>query len=76
LLTKHLKEVHGLVTKKAKLEKPSTSKGGPQHQNHVKMNICILGNAMDVQRCNDQKGANCIHAKAQREWDKLVIITK
>jgi hypothetical protein len=31
LLTKHLKEVHGLMTKKAKPRKPSTSKGGPRH---------------------------------------------
>jgi len=29
LLTKHLKEVHGLVVEKAKLGRPSTSKRGP-----------------------------------------------
>jgi hypothetical protein len=29
LLIKHLKEVHGLVAKKAKHERPSTSKEGP-----------------------------------------------
>jgi hypothetical protein len=29
LLTKHFKEVHGLVAKKAKLGRPSTSKGSP-----------------------------------------------
>jgi hypothetical protein len=29
LLIKHLKEVHGLVVKKAKFERPSTSKRGP-----------------------------------------------
>jgi hypothetical protein len=46
LFTKHLKEVHGLMAKKAKLERPSTSKRNPQHQDHVKMNICILGNVM------------------------------
>jgi hypothetical protein len=28
LLTKHLKEVHGLMVEKAKLGKPSTSEGG------------------------------------------------
>jgi hypothetical protein len=50
-----LKEVHGLVVEKAKLGRPSTSKGGPQHQDHAKMNACILGNAMAMQRWNDQK---------------------
>jgi hypothetical protein len=30
LLTNHLKEVHGLVAEKAKLEKPSTFERGPQ----------------------------------------------
>jgi hypothetical protein len=29
LLTKHLKEMHGLVAKKAKHGRPSTSKRGP-----------------------------------------------
>jgi hypothetical protein len=29
LLTKHLKEVHGLVAKKAKPRKPLTFEGGP-----------------------------------------------
>jgi hypothetical protein len=46
LLTKHLKEVHGLVIEKAKLERFSTFERGPWHQNHVKMNIRILGDAM------------------------------
>jgi hypothetical protein len=75
-LTKHLKEVHGLVAAKAKLGRPSTSKGGPRHQNNVKMNACILGNAMAVQKRNDQKLVNHAHAKAQHGWDKLVIIAK
>jgi hypothetical protein len=48
LLTKHLKEVHGVVVEKAKLGKPSTFKRNPQHQNYVKMNVRILGNAMAV----------------------------
>jgi len=46
LLTKHLKEVHGLMTKKAKPRRPSTFKRGCQHQDHVKMNFRILGNTM------------------------------
>jgi hypothetical protein len=53
LLTKHLKEVHGLVTEKAKPGRPSTSARGPRHQDHAKMNARILGNAMAVQRRND-----------------------
>jgi hypothetical protein len=58
-----LKEVHGLVAKKVKPGRPSTSEGGLQHQDHVKMNACILGNAMVMQRQNDQKVANHIRAK-------------
>jgi len=76
LLTKHLKDVHGLVVKKAKLGRLSTFERGPQHQDHAKMNVCILGNAMDVQRKNGQKVVSCVHAKTLSEWDKLVIITK
>jgi len=48
LLTKHLKEVHGLVVENAKPWRLSTFKGGPQHQNHVKMNVHILRNTMAV----------------------------
>jgi len=46
LLIKHLKEVHGLMAEKAKPGGPSTSKRGLQRQDHVKMNIHILGDAM------------------------------
>jgi hypothetical protein len=55
LLTKHLKTVHGLVAKRAKPRRPLTFEGGPQHQDHVKMNVCISRNAMVVQGRNDQK---------------------
>jgi len=48
LLTKHLKEVHGLVAKKVKPKRFSTSIGSPRHQDHGKMNVCILGNAQVV----------------------------
>jgi hypothetical protein len=48
LLTKHLKEVHGLVVEKVEPWRPSTFEKGLQLQNHVKMNVCILGNAMVV----------------------------
>ncbi len=68
--------MHGLVAKKAKLGRPSISKGGFRHQDHVKMNAHILGNAMVVQRQNDQKVASHAPAKAQCEWDKLVIIAE
>ncbi len=64
LLTKHLKEVHGLVAKKAKFRRPSISKGGFWHQDHVKMNVHILGNAMAMQRWNDQKVISRVRAKA------------
>jgi hypothetical protein len=76
LLTKHLKEVHGFVVEKAKLRKPSTSARGPRHQDHTKMNAHILGNAMDVQRRNDQKVVSHARAKAQHKWNNLVAIAK
>jgi len=68
--------VHGLVAEKAKPRRPSTSAGGPQHQNHAKMNARILGNVQVVQRRNDQKVTNHARAKAEKEWVKLVIIAK
>jgi hypothetical protein len=76
LLTKHLKEVHGLVAEKSKPERPSTSAKGPRHQDHAKMNARILGNAMVVQRRNDQKVANRARAKAERKWNHLVALAK
>jgi hypothetical protein len=76
LLTKHLKEVHGLVAKKAKPRRLSTSEGGHWYQDHAKMNVHILGNAMVVQRWNDQKVVSHTCAKTQHEWDKLITITK
>jgi hypothetical protein len=62
--------------KKAKLGRPSTFVGGPRHQDHVKMNVRILGNAMAMQRRNDQKVVNRIRAKTQLEWDKLITLAK
>jgi hypothetical protein len=76
LLTKHLKEVHGLVAEKSKPRRPSTSAGSPRHQDHAKMNVRILGNAMVVQRRNDQKVASCARAKAEHEWNHLVTLAK
>ncbi len=52
------------MVEKAKLGRPSTSEGGPQHQDHVKMNTRILGDAMVMQRWNDPKVANRARAKA------------
>jgi hypothetical protein len=63
LLTKHLKEVHGLVVEKAKPGGPSASIRGPRHQDHAKMNAQILGNAMVMQRRIDQKVISRTHAK-------------
>jgi hypothetical protein len=76
LLTKHLKEVHGLVAEKSKPGRPSTSARGPRHQDHAKMNARILGNAMAMQRRNDQKVASRARAKAEREWNQLVALAK
>jgi hypothetical protein len=76
LLTKHLKEVHGLVAKKSKPGKPLTAARGPRHQDHAKMNARILGNAMAVQRRNDQKAISRARAKAEREWNHLVTLAK
>jgi hypothetical protein len=76
LLTKHLAQVHGLVAKKSKHGRPSTSAGSPRHQDHAKMNVRILGNAMVVQRRNDQKVASCARAKAEHEWNHLVTLAK
>ncbi len=71
-----MKEVHGLVVEKVKPERPSTFERGFRHQDHAKMNTSILKDAMAVQRQNDQKVVSRVHAKTQREWDKLVIIAK
>jgi hypothetical protein len=64
LLTKHLKEVYGLVVENAKPGKPSTFERSPQHQDHVKMNVCILRNVMAMQRWNDQKVISHVCAQA------------
>jgi hypothetical protein len=40
------------------------------------MNVRILGNAMAVQRRNDQKVASYARAKAEREWNHLVAVAK
>ncbi len=65
-----------MVGEKAKPGRPSTSVGGPRHQDHAKMNVRILGNAMAVQRRNDQKVVSRARAKALREWNHLVAIAK
>ncbi len=76
LLTKHLKEVHGLVAEKTKPGRTLTSTRGPRHQDHAKMNARILGNVMVVQRQNDQKVTSHARAKALREWNHLVAVAK
>ncbi len=76
LLTKHLKEVHGLVVEKTKPGRPSTFKGGHGHQYHVKMNVHILGEVMAMQRWNDRKVINRACAKAQCKWDELIIVAQ
>ncbi len=64
------------MAKKAKPRRLSTSEGGPQHQDHVKMNICILEDVIIMQRRKDQKIDSCARAKAPCEWDKLVIVAE
>jgi hypothetical protein len=64
LLTKHLKEVHGLVAKKAKLGRPSTFARSLQHQDYAKMNARILKNVIAMQRRNDQKVNGRVRVKA------------
>ncbi len=76
LLTKHLAQVHGLVAEKSKPGRPSTSVGGPRHQDNAKMNVRILGDAMAIQRRNDQKVASRACAKTKHEWNHLVAVTK
>ncbi len=53
-----------------------TFERGPWHQNNFKMNARILGDAMVVQKWSDQKVVNCICARAQHKWDKMVIVAK
>ncbi len=64
------------MTEKSKPGRPSTAARGLRHQDHAKMNARILGNAMVVQRRNDQKVASCARAKAKREWNHLVTLAK
>jgi hypothetical protein len=40
------------------------------------MNICILGNSKAVERQNVQKVFSHTRAKAQREWDELIIVAQ
>jgi len=40
------------------------------------MNVRILGNAMAMQRRNDQKVASRACAKVEREWNHLVAVAK
>jgi len=68
--------VHSLVAEKSKPGRPSTSAKGPRHQDHAKMNARILGNAMAVQRRNDQKVVSCASGKAEHEWNHLVVVAK
>jgi hypothetical protein len=40
------------------------------------MNVRILGNAMAMQRRNDQKVASHARVKTQHEWKNLVVVAK
>jgi len=65
-----------IVVEKAKPGRPSTSKRGPWHQYHVKMNVHSLGEVMAMQRWNDRKLVNHACAKAQRNWGELIIVAQ
>jgi hypothetical protein len=64
------------MVEKVKHGRPSTYEGGFQHQNHAKLNTRILGNAMVVQRHNDQKVTSRTRAKTQCEWDEVIIVAQ
>ncbi len=64
------------MAEKSKPRRLSIVAGGPRHQDHAKMNVRILGNAMAVQRRNDQKVTSCARAKAEHEWNHLVTLAK
>ncbi len=64
------------MEEKSKPGRPLISSGGPRHQDHVKMNVRILRNAMAVRRRNDQKVASRARAKAERKWNHLVALAK
>ncbi len=64
------------MAEKSKPRRLSIVARGPWHQDHAKMNARILGNAMAVQRRNDQKVVSRAHAKAEREWNHLVTLAK
>ncbi len=68
--------MHGLVAENSKPGRLSTSIGGRRHEDHAKMNAHILGDAMAIQRRNDQKAASRVHAKVEREWNHLVDFAK
>jgi len=65
LLTKLLRRRMVWWQKNAKLGKPLTFAQGLRHQDHIKMNAHILGNAQAEQRRNDQKVVSCTRAKAK-----------
>ncbi len=61
---------------RAKPGMPSTFIRNPRHQDHVKMNVRILGNAQAMQRHNDQKVTSHACAKVEQKWVKLETVTK
>jgi len=63
--------VHGLVKKKAKHGRFSAFERGPQHQNHVKMNACILGDAMMHPKLFDRLNykSKCEDNGRKRSWN-------
>jgi len=64
------------MAEKAKPRRPLTSVGSPRYQDHVKMNVCNLGNALVMQSWIDQKVVSRTCAKTEQEWVKLVTVAK
>ncbi len=64
------------MVEQAKPRRPSTFERSLQHQNHSKNNTHILGDAMAVQKQNDQRVVNHVCPKTQHKWDKLIIVIK
>jgi hypothetical protein len=53
ILIVHLKRLYEFISKKGKLSCLLTREGGPQHQNHLVMNACILSDAQFIMRQNE-----------------------
>ncbi len=72
LFTQHFKKVH----KKAKINSPLIHERGSCHEDHVRMNTCILSDAHAIQSKNDQKVVAQAYMKAHVKWDHFQSLVK